>query len=127
MTAVVTILDAKSVQGNTVRLNFAAVDEDGNPYPLSGCDIYWSAVDQQTKSQVVSKSIVSDVEDGISITNLSGGLFRVTLESEDTAELIGDYAHEPVIKKGTDVISVRNTDDTPGILTFAEKITTIPT
>lgn len=118
--AVKSKLNVNTVQGDKVILNFQVFDEDDNPLILTGKEILWSARNSITKAMVLSKSTAA----GITILDPpDDNQFNVQLESSETSNLVGAHDHEAVLKDGSDKVSITNSDNSFGILTFREKVT----
>lgn len=76
--------------GDTKVLEVTITDASGNAVNLTGATI--SYVLQRSVGSTVTISKTTD--DGISITDASGGVFQITLDASDTASLSGSYYHE---------------------------------
>ena len=73
--------------GDSQEYDFAVVDTNNVPVPITGANIEWVIAVQGTEVPVLSKT----VGEGITITNATGGLFTVVLAISDTLGLAGVY------------------------------------
>ena len=81
------------VQGNDVILKYTVTDQDGAPVNLTLSTIKWAIKKTAEDNPALSKQTGS----GISITNATGGIFQVTLNATEQAELLGKYIMEAMI------------------------------
>lgn len=88
--------------GDTIKINFTALNENKQPIDLTSNDIMWSISRTVDGPVIVSKGLTN----GISITDADGGKFTVTLEPDDTKSFNGSYYHEAKIIKNSGVYTV---------------------
>ncbi len=101
-------------QGNTVTLNLAFTDSDGDPVDITGYTIYFTL--KENKYDDEADAIIT--EDVTTHVNPTGGISKVELSAEDTAELQETYYYDLVYKVGAVVKAFAN-----GVMTFQRSIT----
>ena len=77
--------------GDTKVLEVTITDSDGAAVDLTGATISYVL---QRNVNSAAATISKTTDDGISITDASGGVFQITLDASDTASLSGSYYHE---------------------------------
>lgn len=84
-------MDFRMTIGDDKSLVVDVTDANGDTVAITSATIAWKAAKNFDATAVISKSTSS----GISITSGSGGIFTITLDDTDTADLTpGDYMHE---------------------------------
>lgn len=85
--------DFKMWQGEDKYLNFCVKDTKGDPVDLSGSNVIWKMRRQVYNS--TEPEIRKDTNNGITIIDPAGGVFRVRLRPNDTKTIPkGYYLHE---------------------------------
>lgn len=79
-------------QGESRVETFTVLDAAGEPFPLSGCNVWFTVrrrTDTNDAEPLIAKNIVNDVADGIAILDQTAhpGQFTVTIEPADTLTL----------------------------------------
>lgn len=83
------------VAGASVKLEYAVVDDDGIPANLTGTAIVFAARKYETPlADPAISSEGSPVTATINVTDITGGLFEVLINPEDTLGLLGTYLSE---------------------------------
>jgi hypothetical protein len=84
----------KYVSGNSLDIGMTATDEyTGEPFPLTGATLRYeiSTGSEPSATAMVAKTI----GDGITIVSAAAGTFTITIDGDDTEDMItGDYHHE---------------------------------
>jgi hypothetical protein len=86
-----TLQNFETYQGNDLIIT-VTVKENGVAKVITDCDVTWVLYDDQLET-VLTKT----VGDGITLTDPTHGIFTITLEGEDTEELLGLYIHEAAV------------------------------
>lgn len=79
-------------------LNVSVVDPEDSPVDITGANIVWYA-STGPGGQSITKTLINQISNGITITNPSGGLFVISIEPVDTTQPAGFgdavvYTHE---------------------------------
>lgn len=90
--------NATMVSGDTLVIQITVTDETGTAVNLTDHDIDWILTTSKNSSTPILSKAVSS---GITITNAASGIFQVTMDPVDTADLHGDYWHEACITTPT--------------------------
>lgn len=88
--------------GDTKVLAFDVKDPDGAVVDLAGFAITWVLTRSVGRRVLVRKTLGA----GILVTDETGGLFEVTLDSADTEDLVGVFYYEAEIALLTEVGTV---------------------
>lgn len=108
------------VQNNDYVFKFTVVDQDGTAINLTSCQIFWTLKRSSSSTAVVSKSTSS----GVSITSAAGGIFEVTITSDDIEDVEGDYYSEALIVDSTGKeTTVTPENISPQVVNFRKKFT----
>lgn len=78
-------------------------DANASPVNITGSTIKWQCARSYGKASVISKSTATD--DGILITDGANGRFTVTLNADDTEDLVGNFVHEAQVTATDGTIS----------------------
>ncbi|NTS31270.1 DUF4054 domain-containing protein [Phyllobacterium sp. BT25] len=81
--------DISIIAGDSRIINVQAKNEDGTPINLTGATITWKAAAAPYGTALISKAG--------SITDATGGVFKVTLTPGDTSALVGNFYHSAQI------------------------------
>lgn len=98
-------IDHTMVQGDTVALDFAIVDNAGDAVDLTGASIKW----HMARSVYSEPDVEKALSDGIAFVDDGEGTFTVTLDSADTEDLVGTFYHEVEITDSNGNISTPHT------------------
>ena len=116
-----TELNFEMHQGDTKRLRVSVQDPAGQPISLVGAQSikWWVAKKVTSTTRLLEKSVGS----GITVTSAANGELTVSIEPEDTDDVVGDYYHErEVIDSAGDIGTVLR-----GTMTIARALVTNPT
>jgi hypothetical protein len=102
---IIMALDHTMVQGDTVSLDFAIVDDAGAVVDLTSATIRW----QMARSVYAEPDLEKSIGDGITVTDDEGGLFTVLLDDVDTIDLAGTFYYEVEIIDGGGNVSTPKT------------------
>lgn len=81
-------------QGDTKEITVTVLDADDNAVDITSATISWKASRNVNSDAELTKDTTSG---GVSITDASGGKFKITITAGDTARMNGDYYHEAQI------------------------------
>ena len=85
--------------GEDISIDVTLVDESGNVINLKDCDLIWKA---SAPSSLTTETIEKDTTAGITITSEVGGTVQITIDHEDTLNMIPlGYDHELRLIKAT--------------------------
>lgn len=76
------------VAGDTVKINISVTDQNNAAVDLTNATVTWLLY-KNLNDTAVSKSTTT----GITITNVRGGVFQISLTAADTQNLAGMYTH----------------------------------
>lgn len=99
------VIDHEMTQGDSLALDFGIVDADGDPIDLTGATIRWWMARSVYATPILQKSVGS----GIAVISLPAGTFTVTLDPQDTADLVGAFYFELEIMDGSGNVSTART------------------
>lgn len=80
--------------GDDVDVNFDVDPDDGAS--LIGATIYWRVYEQENGLPIAGAEPVLEkvLDDGIQVTDPDTGKFVVTIDAEDTEDMLRNYYHE---------------------------------
>ena len=82
-------------QGDYRILEVTVLDENDAPRDVTGCLVTWVVYKPTTKFVELTKIVGSGISAPV------GAVFEITLEPEDTLNLLGQYNHECEITDGS--------------------------
>lgn len=82
------------IAGDTRTLVVTVKDPDGDAVSITSATIKWHAARTSSRTAAITKTTGGS---GIAITDGAGGIFTVTLDADDTEDLVGNFMHEAEI------------------------------